>query len=322
MTFRKSMRLSVSTTPLMLKSVVCQVIIIALILGLLLLIVSPIVNQVIELFEQLEIYEHLTELGEVIYTNPDSSQIPTKANAIIEDILALVNEAGDLFNSIIWTYVAVLLSLVGYRFLLSLVDYPVMAGLTDFMQMSTTKSFVWYFVKKFPRAATFSFCQLITTIWLDIFVVFGSVGFYILVLSPLKAVGVVLAVVMVILAYSSRLAAYSAWLPEYVVSGKTVYKSLQNSFTYSVGRFWKIWYKCVVIMTAMFVLNALVIWGLNALACPAFVVSLITAFISFYAYYCIKCVGVAEYFIANDKPFFTKKLKISDDTDSTNIEII
>lgn len=315
------MRLGISTTPLMLKSVVCQLIIIAFILGILLLAVSPVVERALLLFEQTEIDTHIQSLIEVLWRNPDSTRVSEMAGLIIDDIIEVVETAGDLFISIAWSYVGIILGLVGYRFLLSLSDYPVMNSMTDFMQTSTSHAFVWYFFKKFLKSAKFSLAQLSCVIWLDLFVFFGTVGFYVFILSPLGAVGVVLAVLMFILAYSVRIAFYACWLPEYVLSGKGVFASLSASLQYSVARFWHIAYKVAILVTASGLLSVLISYLLNLISCPAYVVTLITAFISFYGFYFIKCVGVVEYFEAQEKPYFTKKIKITDDTELYTIEI-
>lgn len=319
MLFRKTMRLTLNTTPLMLKSIIVQIIVIALVLGILMLVISPIVQQALDLAEQIDISAHLQDLIKTIAENPTSADVSGKSAVIIEDIFQLIEKAGNLFSSIGWAYFFIILAIVVYRFLLSIVDCSVMSSITDFMQTSSCHSYVWYFVKTFGRAVTFSILQFVVIIWLDMFVVFGAIGFYLFILSPLGAVGVILAVVMLVLAYSSRLTIYSSWLPEYVMSGDSVYVSLKNSVTTSVERFWKIWYKIVIVVAVMTILSILSSYLLNLIACPTFLSTLISATISFYGFYTVKCIGAVEYFEAKGKQYFTKRIKITSDSDIDTI---
>lgn len=312
--FAKSFRLAYNNSALALSSILIQLMAFALVVALLALAVFPVFSAFVDVLSEFEITTNIEEFIEILTKEEfDYEKVSDAIAKIIDKIVEMFNAAQGRFSSIIWAYAAVLLISVLFRFAQSLVDVPVACSLNEFMLTCQNRRYIWYFIKKLRHSAEFSFFQLSLTMVLDLFVISGAVGLYIIVLAPLGVAGIILGLLNFIVVYSLRFTLTGFWLIEYVTNGYKILKSLKDSIKKVLDRFWQMLYQICIVMLVVF--SAYVGLYYAARALPQmlrWIVLALTALISYYGYYLVKCISFVQYFEQADKQYYTKRRRFDE----------
>lgn len=316
MYFKKALRLSVTNLPLILKTILMQLVIISLILAIFALSVSGTVNAALGLLDELEFKENinliLDDLG--LFFAGDEEFDSEKLNQDIENLILKIRDSFDriegMFVSFFWAVMGLIFGLTVYRYLVAFTDIPATTHLTEFMQTANARPYIWYFFKNFGKTLKFSFWQVLSTMWLDALIVFGVIGSYVFVFAAMKAAGIVFAAVFLLFAYSVRQTIFAFWLPQMTVAGQGIRESLRVSFQKLAQVFWRVFWKIFIIITVSTALTLAINYFTQDLTKLNWVSIVLSTAINLYSFLLVKCVGAVEYFELEEKPYFVKRIKI------------
>ncbi len=317
MNFKKALRLSGTNLPLILKTILMQIIIISLVLAIFAMCVSEPVNRAVELLNELEFRDNLNVILEdfAAFFAGDEAFDSDKFNEDIMNLISKLRDAFDriqgMFISLAWAAIGLVLGMAVYRYLVAFTDIPATAHLTEFMQTANARPYIWYFFKNLGKTLKFSFWQVVSTMWLDALVLFGVIGTYIFVLAPLKVVGIAVALFFLTFAYSARQTMFAFWLPQMTTANQGIRESLKVSFQKIARVFWKVFWKIFVIIAVSTLFTLLINYFTQDLVKLNWVSIALSVVINLYSFLLIKCVGAVEYFELEEKPYFVRRIKIS-----------
>lgn len=291
----------------MLKALICQVLILALVAALCFLIFGGLVEDCLQIFETVDWSDFFADSIKSI-VNGDFN-----VRTFLDKLAQLIEETGDAIESIpnIWnrvevSYAAFICIFLVYRMFVSISDLSAGYQLQEFMTSNATRPFSWYFVKKFASSLKFAFLQTILALPLDLFVIFSSAGICLALSVFMGWLAIVPTIVVLLLSYSARLTYFAFWLPVASTEELGVGKSLTRSASLIPFRFWNVFWKTLVIVCTM-----AVCFSLSILFGQSNVVTLATSTIpSFLLFFLLKCVNFVEYFTATNRPFFCKNVDV------------
>ncbi len=320
-TFGKAFRLGFNNTALAVNSILMQVVVFALVAAVLALAVFPVFTAVVDIIEEFEISQSVTELVEMVTQGEfENEKVAQAVTAIIDKVLQALDSAQDSFKSLTWAYIAILLLIVLFRFTQSLVDVPVAQSLNEFMLTCNNRHYLWYFIKKIGRSAEFSFVQLTVALFLDLLTVCGTIGLYIIILAPMGIAGFILALLSFVFIYSLRFALTGFWLAEYVSNGYKIFQALKNSIKKALDRFWQMLSQIFIVMIASFALCGLLYYAANSVHSSwQWVIAVSSSIISYIGFYIVKCIAFVQFFEQDGKQYYTKRRHFDEKTDNSFI---
>lgn len=305
--FKKAFVLAGNNWKVMLKALICQVLILALVAALCFLIFGGLVEDFLQIFEMVDWSDFLAESIKNIVNGEFNIR------AFLDTLAQLIEETGDAIESIpnIWnrvevSYVAFVCIFLVYRMLVSISDLSAGYQLQEFMTSNATRPFSWYFVKKFASSLKFVFLQTLLALPLDLFVILSSVGICLALSVFMGWWAIVPAMVVLLLAYSARLTYFAFWLPVAVTEEIGIGKSLIRSASLIPYRFWGVFWKTLVIVCVMGVC-----FSLSIVFSQKNLVTIVASSIpSLLLFFLLKCINFVEYFTATNRPFFYKKVDV------------
>ncbi|MCM1043535.1 MAG: hypothetical protein NC350_04945 [Corallococcus sp.] len=305
MRFGKAFGLSATCWKLMVKTVVCQVLLIALVIALCLLIVGGLFETVMTAVNEIRFAEAVETVVDGIKSgNFNGDILGQAADILLQDFGKVLEQLPQLFGRMELAYLMLILIYVACRMLVASSDIAVYCSLGEFMTTNYIRPFTWYFVKKLGKSFRFVLLQAVTAILLDFVIIFSTVGFSLLLL-PFGSWTFVPALVLGIALYAMRLTLLSLWAPSIVMENVGVGKGLGNGFASVTKCFWSVYVKTFAVVCVM----AIVTVGANWLL-PSAITAAVTAAIDLIAFYLLKCVNMVEYFESKQLPYFYKKLKM------------
>ena len=316
MHFKKALRLSVTNFPLILKTIMVQLIIISLIVAIFAMSVSSTFDTTVELLSELQLKEDFNVIVAdfASYFAGDESFDSDKLNDDILNVITKLRDALDriqgMFISLSWAAVGLLLGIMVYRYLLAFTDVPAVSHLTEFMETANSRPYIWYFFKKLGVTLKFSLWQMVSTLWMDALILFGVIGTYVFVLAPLRVAGIVISVAFLFFSYSARQTMFSFWLPQMMVNHQGVRESLKISFQKIAKVFWNVFWKIFLIISISSIFTLLINYFTQDFIKLNWVSIVLSTIVNLYSFLLIKCVGAVKYFELEEKPYFTKKVKI------------
>lgn len=309
MFLHKSFVLAWSNRKVMLKALLCQILILALVVALLYLIFGSVTEEIMHVFAAGEWGTFLTDtvrsIGDATFDGQTFLQQLTecvkKTKEAIEEIQIL-----DGWDRVELSYISCLLLLLGYRVMISFSDVAVGFQLNEFMTSNMARPFSWYLFKKFGESLHFSLLQMAVTLPLDFMVLCGSFALCaVLVLTTKWWTIIPLAVLMVAL-YSMRIAYFAFWLPAVATDNLKVSQALKKGLATIPYRFWRVFVKTfatTLLMAAILIVGVAFVEN-NILKLVIVTVPNLVLF------FMLKCVNFIEYFEAQKAPYFYKYVDV------------
>lgn len=295
----------------MLKGILTQLIIISIVVAIAALSFSGLVNGLSDILSKLSINENINLLiSDFIAEDFSAETMANDLTNFIFQVKEVLSEAQGLFRSLLWANLLIILMVCAYRYLLGFTDIPTVEHLSEFMQTGNARPFTWYFFKKFPDSAKFLLAQMAITTLIDGMILFGAIGFYVFVLSSMRTIGVILAVLLLLFTYSVRQALFAFWLPELVTKNVGIMQAFRNGLTKIINHFWSVLWKTLSLIGLSSILTILINYLLQDFVTFNWLAAILTAIINLYSFYLIKCVNMVEYFETENSPYFITKLKL------------
>lgn len=305
MRLRNAFRISGNCWGLLIKTLILQVLIIAIVVALSVLLFADIVPVILDVLSKLDLGNFLANtVNSIVEGTFDAQQFADQLVQIIEEIRLAIEGMPNFINRLELSYIFMFVIVCVFKMLIAAPDITVAMSLNEFMTTNSKRPFTWYFFKKFWVGFRFALLQFLVTFPLDLVVIFASLGFYFLFLITLKWWTVIPAAIIALVLYSLRFSMYAFWLPG-IADGLTVTGALKNNFSKIAGNFWRVFLKNFVVLAILAVLLTVVNYFIASQ-----VTAILSALVSLVGFYFIKCINMVEYFESQNKPYFSKKINI------------
>lgn len=304
---RNAFKISFQNWQLLLKAIITQVLVIALVIAISFAFFSSIVAEVIAIFNQFDLIgmvnEVITSLAEGHF---DAQEFATMLVEQIQNlILAIEGLVTDM--PIALAYIGMIVVLCIYRMMISTADITVVYSLNEYMISNSKRPFIWYYFKKFLENLRYTLLLFVIAFPLDLVVLFASIGFYLLLLVTFGWWTIIPAIIIGVFMYTLRQTMFAFWLPSIAVNDKGVVAGLKDGLSKIPGNFWKVFLHNFIIITAMTVVALI-----SAYLLPTTLGAVLTILVSLLGFYIMKCFNMVRYFEANNLPYFTEKVNIAE----------
>ena len=303
----KSVSIACHNWKVLLKSLLLQVVLLSLVVALGVTLFGNMLSGVVEIFNESNVTDFAYDtINAIIDGTFDSMEFSAQLNEVIDSMREGLSSLEHPLGMPVFTYIFVVLIIVVYRMLVSLSDVPVGCQLEEFMTSNASRPFTWYLIKKQGKIWKFSLLQMVITLPLDILILSGSIGFYLLFLIAFNWWTIIPVAILALLFYVARLTMFAFCLPAIVVDDLPSRKGFVRGLSAIFARFWQVFWQTLVVVVVMVLV---VVAGIMLIDDPI-VMSAVIAVPNFVLYFFLKCINVTEYFRLGNRPFFHKRVDI------------
>ncbi len=291
----------------LIKSILYQMLLLALIVALGYLIFGNLVDDVITVIHDNNVNSFLADtVNSIMNGDFDSEQFAARLSELISQLRKAISTIRLPFGGVTMSYVLFCIIFVVYRLFVSLTDVAAACQLEEFMTSNAERPFVWFVIKKQGVTWKFVLLQTAFALPIDILIAVGCMGFYVLFLLAFNWWTVIPVIAIAVLLYVVRLTFFSFTLPSVVCNEGSVSKAFKYGLARSLLRFWSVFWKTLVVVCLMLASSILCLMFIG----NAIVKTAVTSLINFVLFFYIKCVNMVEYFRFDNRPFFYKRVEI------------
>ena len=303
----KPLKLASHNWKVLIKSIVYQALLLALVIALGSLIFGNLFDELYRVLRASEIKDFLYNTVNSIFSAEfNSEQFATELGKVIANMQDSISNVNMPFGGVTLSYVVFVVILVVYRLLVSLTDVACDCQLEEFMTANAERPFIWFFIKKQGRTWQFVLLQTALVLPLDILIVCGSVGFYLMFLIAFNWWTIIPVLLIALLFYVIRQTLFAFCLPAVVCEDMPTSKAFAFGLSKIMTRFWHVFWKTLVVMCLMV---AIAVVSLMFITNPI-VSTIVLTVPNFVLFFYLKCVYIIEYFQADNRPFFYKRVDI------------
>lgn len=307
MTLGKSLRLSACNWKVLVKSVICQVLIYALVAALCATAFGGIIAEVTKAIEKSGIVDFVKQtIAHIADGTFDPNTFSDGVKDIVSSLQSAIGDIKGLFGSMEATYAVLFLVVLAYRMLIAVTDVTTGFQLEEFMTSNATRPFSWFFFKK--QRQTWEFCalQMVFTLPLDMTIVFGCLGFYLLFLVTFRWWTIIPIAIVGVLLYTARLTLFAFCLPAVVTEGVSVREAFRTGLSTVFRRFGQVYAKTLLVVVVM-----LAFLTCSIVFIPdAYGLSFLGVLPGFVLFFVLKNIDMCEYFEATNRPYFSKVMDV------------
>lgn len=303
----KSLSIASYNWKVLLKSLFCQVLVLVLMLAFVVTVFGTLAGDILRVVSEMHITDFINSTASAIISGEFNSA------DFSSELTELINSLRDNINTIRWpwggvtmSYIVVALTLVVYRLFVSYADVTAGCQIEEFMTSNAQRPFLWFLLKKQGRTWTFSCLQLICALPLDILIVTGSLGLYLLFLVAFGWWTIIPIVCLMVVLYSARHTFFAFCLPAVVCEDMPTRKAFKHGVSLIVNRFWRVFWKTLIVICIMLIISVIGIMYVDNGWAQTAVITVPNFILFFY----LKCVNMVEYFEANNRPYFHKLIYI------------
>lgn len=303
----KSLSLASYNWKVLLKSLVCQIGILALVLALGFVLFGDTANDILRVFSESKISEFVSyTVSSIFEGNFVSEQFTAELNAVIANLQKSIASINYTFGGPTLSYIMFFVVICLYRVTVAFTDVTVTCQLDEFMTSCTSRPFTWFLLKKQGKTWKFALLQAAFALPLDILVLTGCIGLYLLFLIAFNWWTIIPVGILAMLLYTARVSLFSFCLPSVVCEDVGVCKAFSRGISQAVVRYWRVFWKTLIViavMTAVTILSLLYIEN-------TWISTAVLSAVNFALFFLLKCVNIVEYFNANDRPYFHKRVYV------------
>lgn len=291
----------------LLKSILYQALLLALIVALGYLMFGSLIDDVANVLRENHVGDFLSDtVHSVMAGDFDNQSFSQQLADLLESVRNAISSVHMPFGGVAMSYVLFCVIFIVYRLLVSLTDVAVACQLEEFMTSNAERPFTWFFIKKQGITWKFVLLQTACALPIDILIVSGCVGFYLLFLVAFNWWTVIPVAILGVLFYVARLTFFSFTLPSVACKSGSVRMAFKQGLARAPLRFWHVFWKTLVVVAVMAGVSLLsMLYIDNAIAKT--VVSIVPSFVLFFY---IKCINMVEYFRFDNRPFFYKRVYV------------
>ena len=291
----------------LIKSILCQILMLALVLALGFIIFGNLIGDIMRVVNENHILDLLSKMMNAIVGGEFDGEVFTEQlNQVLTSWREGIAQLKHPFGVMELTYVLFVVIVVLYRLLVSVTDVTVNYQLDEFMTSNATRPFTWYFFKKQGKTWQFALLQMVFTLPLDVLIVTGSLGFYLIFLLAFNWWTIIPVCIITILLYAARLSIFAFCLPSVVCSDLNTRDAFKRGLSKIVSSFWRVFWKTLIVVCLIVVVSVLSIMYIS----NTWVMTVVLTIPSFVLFFYLKCINVVEYFHAENRPFFYKRVDI------------
>ena len=303
----KSLSLAAFNWKVLLKSIVYQILLLALMLALGFTLFGNLIDDLIRVINDNHISDFLYRaINAIVGGEFDSATFTEELSEVIKNWHDGIASLRHPFGVMELTYILFVLIVVLYRLLVSLTDVSVACQLDEFMTSNASRPFTWFFFKKQGKTWKFALLQTALALPLDALILTGSVGFYLLFLIAFNWWTIIPVCVIAILMYAVRLTVFAFCLPAVVNDELHTRDAFKSGMALIIKRFWRVFWKTLIVVCVMVVISVLSILYISNTWVKTFLLTVPNFVLFFY----LKCVNIVDYFQAENRPFFYKRVVI------------
>ena len=303
----KPLKLASHNWKVLIKSIVYQALLLALVIALGSLIFGNLFDDIARIIQENDVKTFLYNTVNSIFSAEfNSEQFATELSQLIANMQTAISSVRFPWGGATLSYVLFVLILVIYRILVSLTDVACDCQLEEFMTANAERPFTWFFIKKQGRSWEFVLLQTAFVLPLDILIVCGSVGFYLMFLIAFNWWTIIPVLLIALLFYVIRQTLFAFCLPAVVCEDMPARKAFSMGLSKIMTRFWHVFWKTLVVMCLMI---AITVVSLMFISNPI-VSTIVLTVPNFILFFYLKCVYIVEYFKADNRPFFYKRVDI------------
>lgn len=303
----KSLSIASNNWKVLLKSLFCQLLVLVLMVAFVVTVFGALAEDILRV---------VTDLGVTNFINSTASSIVSgefSSEKFSSELTAMINSLQDSIKTIRWpwggvtmSYVVVLLTLIVYRLFVSYSDVTAACQIEEFMTSNASRPFMWFLLKKQGRTWAFSCLQMLCTLPLDVLIVTGTLGLYLLFLVAFGWWTIIPSVCLMVVLYSARHTFFAFCLPAVACEDMPCRKAFKYGVSLIVTRFWRVFWKTLILISLMLVISVVGIMYVDNGYAQTAVVTAPNLVLFFY----LKCINMREYFEANNRPYFHKRMYI------------
>lgn len=304
----KSLNLASHNWKALLKSILYQALLLALVIALGVVIFGGLIDDLVQIFNENHVNDFLyNNINSIVAGEFNSEQFAADLSAMIGNIRQTISSVRFPWGGVTMTYALVSVIFVLYRMLVSITDVAVGCQIEEFMTSNAERPFTWFFVKKQGRSWNFVLLQTALVLPLEILIICGSIGFYLLGMVAFSWWAIIPVAVLALLFYVARLSIFAYCLPSVVCQEElSTRKAFKQGISMAITRFWHIFWKTLVVVCIMAVISVISIMFIKNTVASA----VMTTVPNFVLFFYLKCVNMVEYFRANNRPYFYKRVEI------------
>lgn len=292
----------------MINALIIQALTLLMVIALAFVVFGGYAHNLIAIFTELKLDQFIAETVHNL-TNPpfDSNAFSQGLSNIMEDLRqSIANLRGD-WGSVELSYVMFFAVIILYRVLVAFTDVTVGCQLEEFMTSNARRPFLWFLFKKQKETWVFALLQCFVTLVLDVLIIFGTAGVYLLFLVAFRWWTIFPALFIGVVLYSMRLTFTAFTLPAVVCgAGETPRLSFRAGLSKVFIRFWRVFYKNFIVAVIVIAL-----WVVSTVYISNAVVSMLVSTVpSFLLFFYLKCINMCEYFNNENRPFFHKTVMV------------
>lgn len=307
----KSLTVAAYNWKVLLKSLFCQVLVLVILLAFVVTVFGPVAGDILRVITESHVADFINSAVSAIMDGSfDSAVFSSQLTELITNLQNNISSIRWPWGGVTFSYIVVFLTLIIYRLFVSYTDVTAACQIEEFMTSNAERPFLWFLLKKQGRTWTFSCLQMLLALPLDALILTGSLGVYLLFLIAFGWWTIIPVVILLVLLYTARQTFFAFCLPAVVCEDMSTRKAFKHGLSLIVGRFWQVFWKTLIVMCLMLTISVVGIMYVDNGWAQTAVVTVPNLALFFY----LKCLNLREYFEANNRPYFHKRVLI-DGTD-------
>ena len=303
----KSLSIASFNWKVLLKSLFCQVLVLVLMVAFVVTVFGALAGDILRVVSEIGVTDFINSTASAIIGGEFSSEVfSAELTAMIDSLRENIKTIRWPWGGVTMSYIVVALTLIVYRLFVSYADVTAACQIEEFMTSNASRPFMWFLLKKQGRTWAFSCLQLLCTLPLDILIVTGSLGLYILFLVAFGWWTIIPVVCLMVVLYAARHTFFAFCLPAVASEDMPTRQAFKYGVSLIANRFWRVFWKTLIIISLMLVISVVGILYVNNGYVQTAVITVPNLILFFY----LKCINMVEYFEANNRPYFHKRMYI------------
>lgn len=310
----KSLSIASCNWKVLLKSLFCQVLVLVIMLAFVVTVFGALAEDILRVVTEIGISDFINSTASSIISGEfNSANFSAELTQLINSLTENIKTIRWPWGGVTMSYIVVALTFIVYRLFVSYTDVTAGCQIEEFMTSNAHRPFMWFLLKKQGRTWAFSCMQLLCALPLDILIVTGSLGLYLLFLVAFGWWTIIPMVGLMVVLYAARHTFFAFCLPAVTCEDMPTRLAFKHGASLIVKNYWRVFWKTLIIICLMLVISVVGIMYVNNGWAQTAVVTVPNFVLFFY----LKCVNMREYFEVNNRPYF-HKLMLIEGTDRYN----
>lgn len=307
MLFSKTLRIALVNWKAFVKSLLFQVLALALFVALATFAFGPITQDVLNAFQSNGVNDTIAHTVQSLvngtfnvdhFINEDLSSLTMSIKQAIESV-------PNMWNRVEVSVIICIVVFLIYRFLVSCTDIAVGYQIDEFMSSNSARPFTWFLFKKAGRSVAFVGLQLLLALVFDTLIIGASVTMGIICMLIFGWWAIIPVALIAVVLYAMRHTVMSFCLPSVVCNdSQKVGVAFRDGLALVIKNLGKVFGRTLLVVAVLVVTSAVAyLFNENRLIALA-----ISAVVNFVLFFIIKCLNFVLYYEVNNQPYFFKPI--------------